>query len=203
MFKNRNSAAIELVEKLAKYKNRNAIVLAIPRGGVPIGAVVAKALGLPLDIVLSKKIGHPYNQEFAIGSVSLDGVFLDENAKLVSTEYIKKESQRIVNDLQQKYKLLMGNKEPLNIKGKMVLLIDDGIATGNTMIASLETIKKKGPSKTVVVSPVAPPDTVRKLEKYADEVICLLIPGGFHSTSEFYEDFSEVSDNEVKILLGS
>ena len=203
MFKNRNSAAIELVEKLAKYKNRKAIVLAIPRGGVPIGAVVAKALGLPLDIVLSKKIGHPYNQEFAIGSVSLDGVFLDENAKLVSTEYIKKESQRIVNDLQQKYKLLMGNKEPLNIKGKMVLLIDDGIATGNTMIASLETIKKKGPSKTVVVSPVAPPDTVRKLEKYADEVICLLIPGGFHSTSEFYEDFSEVSDNEVKILLGS
>ena len=203
MFKNRNSAAIELVEKLAKYKNRKAIVLAIPRGGVPIGAVVAKALGLPLDIVLSKKIGHPYNQEFAIGSVSLDGVFLDENAKLVSTEYIKKESQRIVNDLQQKYNLLMGNKEPLNIKGKMVLLIDDGIATGNTMIASLETIKKKGPSKTVVVSPVAPPDTVRKLEKYADEVICLLIPGGFHSTSEFYEDFSEVSDNEVKILLGS
>jgi predicted phosphoribosyltransferase len=170
---------------------------------VPIGAVVAKALGLPLDIVLSKKIGHPYNQEFAIGSVSLDGVFLDENAKLVSTEYIKKESQRIVNGLQQKYKLLMGNKEPLNIKGKTVLLVDDGIATGNTVIASLETIKKKGPSKTVVVSPVAPPDTVRKLEKYADEVICLLIPGGFHSTSEFYEDFSEVSDNEVKILLGT
>jgi len=203
MFKNRNSAAVELVEKLAKYKNKNAIVLAIPRGGLPIGAVVAKALGLPLDIVLSKKIGHPYNQEFAIGSVSLDGVFLDENAKLVSTEYIKKESQRIVNDLQQKYKLLMGNKEPLNIKGKTVLLIDDGIATGNTMIASLKTIKKKEPLKIIVVSPVSPPDTVRKLEKYADEVICLIIPEGFHSTSEFYEDFSEVSDNEVKILLGT
>jgi putative phosphoribosyl transferase len=203
MFKNRNSAAVELVEKLAKYKNKNAIVLAIPRGGLPIGAVLAKALGLPLDIVLSKKIGHPYNQEFAIGSVSLDGVFLDENAKLVSTEYIKKESQRIVNDLQQKYKLLMGNKEPLNIKGKTVLLIDDGIATGNTMIASLKTIKKKEPLKIIVVSPVSPPDTVRKLEKYADEVICLIIPEGFHSTSEFYEDFSEVSDNEVKILLGT
>jgi predicted phosphoribosyltransferase len=201
MFKDRYDAAKQLVVRLEKYKNKNGIILAVPRGGVPLGYEVAKTLDLPLEIILSKKIGHPSNPEFAIGSVTLNGPIIDESAKEVSKEYIKTESERILKTLKEKFKLFMGNRKPTELKDKTVIIVDDGIATGNTILATIEAIKKSKPKEIVIAVPVAPPSTIRRLSGFADEVICLLTPENFMGVGQFYENFSQVSDEEVIQLL--
>ncbi len=146
-FKNREEAGNLLAKKLIQYKDTNAIVLAIPRGGVPVGSIIADKLNLTLEIELSKKIGHPINPEFAIGSVTLHGVNIDKNIKDVSEEYILEKSKKIKDELYKKFTLFMGNREQIDVKGKIVILVDDGIATGNTLIASIHAIKKRKPKK--------------------------------------------------------
>ena len=197
MFKDRFEAAKLLAKKLEKYKNKNGIILAVPRGGVPIGYEISKELGLPLEVILSKKIGHPYNPEYAIGSVSLDGTIINENITDVSQEYIKKEVEKIQQALKEKFKLFMGNKKPTNLQDKTVIIVDDGIATGNTLLATLESIKKNKPKEIIIAVPVAPPETVKKFSKLVNEFICLLAPYDFMGVGQFYSDFSQVSDNEV------
>lgn len=200
-FKNRRDAAMQLVEKLEQYKGSNGIVLAIPRGGVPIGYIISKELELPLEITLSKKIGHPSNPEFAVGSVSLQGVVIDEHVTGVSKKYIDEESKKLLQNLQDKFKLFMGNNKPSDLKNKIVIIVDDGIATGNTIKASVLAIRKSNPKKIVIAVPVSPKETAMKLGDLVDELICIQTPSEFYGVGQFYDDFSQVDDEEVIKLL--
>lgn len=199
MFKDRIEAAHLLAKKLEKYKN-DCVVVALPRGGVPIGYIVAEELGVPLDIVLSKKIGYPFNKEFAIGSVGIQGRIINEDIP-VSKEYIEEETATIRKSLKDKYKKYMGNKEPINLKNKKVIIVDDGIATGNTMMLTIELIKKNEPEKIIVATPVAPPESIQKIVENVDEVVCLSVPEFFIGVSQFYENFEQVNDETVIELL--
>jgi putative phosphoribosyl transferase len=200
MLKDRIEAGLLLAEKLKKYQNSNSIILAVPRGGVPIGHEIAKKLHLPLDIVLSKKIGHPYNKEFAIGAVSLDSMIIDEHPG-VSNVYIDAEITRLRKLLKEKYELYMGNREPMDLKGKNVILVDDGIATGNTLLASIKMLRKQKPAKIIVAVPVLPYGTVAIFENNTDEFIYLIASKSFRGVGGFYEEFDQVEDEEVVKIL--
>lgn len=203
MFKDRNEAAQLLAIKLAKYANTNGIILAIPRGGVPIGFLIAQALNLPLELILSKKLGHPSHKEFAIGAITLNSSILSTAAAGISPIYIEAETKRIRALLQKRYSEYYGNREPLPLKDKTLIFVDDGIATGNTMLSTIKMLADEKPQKIVVAIPVAPPSALQKLQDspYIDEVICLLTPVDFHAVGQFYENFDQVNDDEVKRLL--
>ncbi|MFV5686364.1 phosphoribosyltransferase [Flavobacterium sp. GB2R13] len=200
ILKDRIEAGLLLAEKLKTYQNSNSIILAVPRGGVPIGHEIAKKLHLPLDIVLSKKIGHPYNKEFAIGAVSLDSMIINEHPG-VSNVYIDEEITRLRKLLKEKYQLYMGNREPMDIKGKNIILVDDGIATGNTLLASIKMLRKQKPAKIIVAVPVLPYGTVAIFESNTDEFIYLIASKSFRGVGGFYEEFDQVEDEEVVKIL--
>lgn len=200
ILKDRIEAGMLLSDKLKKYQDSNTVILAVPRGGVPVGYVIAKKLNLPLDIVLSKKIPHPFNKEFAIGAVSLDSMILDEHPD-VPKEYINEEIVRLRRSLDEKYKLYAGNREPLDIKGKNVIIVDDGIATGNTLLASIEMLRKRKPAKIIVAVPVVPEDVVEIFQEKADEFVYILAPRYFRGVGGFYEEFGQVEDVEVIRIL--
>lgn len=202
MFKDRYDAGKKLAEALQHYKNRDGVVLAVPRGGVEIGYVVAKELDLPLEIVLSKKIGHPHQPEFAIGAVSLEGRVVNERPD-VSDEYIEEETKRLRGLLRDRYKMYYGDRQPANLEDKIIIVVDDGIATGNTLLSTVELIRHHHPRWVVVAIPVAPPDSLRHIEeaKGVDEVVCLLAPRDFYAVGQFYEHFNQVEDAEVVRLL--
>ena len=149
MFKDRIDAGIQLAESLQHFKDEDVIVLAIPRGGLPLGAIVAKKLNAPLDVVLSKKIGHPYHKEYAIGAVSLENIVLTD-ARGATKSYIKEEIARIRKKLKQRYDLFYGEKSPKSLKNKVVIIVDDGIATGSTILATAELVRPKNPKKVIV-----------------------------------------------------
>lgn len=201
ILQDRKEAGMLLSQKLEKYQGSDAIILAVPRGGVPIGYEIAKNLHLPLDIILSKKIGHPLNKEFAIGAVSLDSYFIDEHPE-INKEYIEREIKIIRESLQDKYNLYMGNRKPADVKGKIVIVVDDGIATGNTLLASIAMLRKRKPQKIVVAVPVVPYDTVSIFQQKTDEFIYLIASKDFRGVGGFYEDFDQVNDDEVIRMLG-
>jgi predicted phosphoribosyltransferase len=200
ILQDRKEAALLLSEKLEKYQGSDAIILAVPRGGVPIGYEIAKNLHLPLDIILSKKIGHPSNKEFAIGAVSLDSSFLDEHPD-VPTAYIESEIKKLRESLQDKYNLYMGDRKPADVRGKTVILVDDGIATGNTLLACIAMLRKNNPQKIIVAVPVVPFDTVNAFREKADEFVYLIASKDFRGVGDFYEDFEQVNDDEVIRML--
>lgn len=200
ILKNRIEAGKLLSEKLKKYQDSNTIILAVPRGGVPIGCIIAQNLHLPLDIILSKKIGHPYNKEFAIGAVSVDSMIID-NRQIVPKDYIEEEIGRLREGMQEKYQLYMGDQKPLDIKDKNIILVDDGIATGNTLLASITMLQKKNPAKIIVAVPVLPADAIPSFEQSIDELVYLMAPQNFNAVGEFYEQFFQVEDDEVIQLL--
>jgi putative phosphoribosyl transferase len=202
MFQDRIDAGLALAQHLLHYKNANAIVMAVPRGGVPVAFPVAKILYLPLEIILSKKIGHPLHKEFAIGAVSLTGRFIAPNAH-VPQQYIDKETENIRWQLQQMYKTFMGNKQPAYVKNKTVIIIDDGIATGHTMLSTIEMIQNESPDKVVVAVPVASQQAAKMLSESVDEFISVITPPHFRAVGEFYENFTQVSDEEVMHILES
>lgn len=196
MYKDRIEAGGVLADALRKYTKTKAVVLGIPRGGVPVAYVVARELGLPLDITLSKKIGHPNNKEFAIGAVSLTGIYINPYEH-VSDMYIEEESARIREKLLQMQEEYTGGRQPVPIKNKTVIVIDDGIATGQTLMATLRVLKESSPSKIVLAVPVAPESTLKKLSTESDEIICTLIPDQLYSVGQFYEKFGQVADQKV------
>jgi len=203
MFKDRNDAGMQLAQKLAAYKDKGVLViLAVPRGGLPLGAIIAKALNTSLDVVLSKKIGHPHNREYAIGAVSLESVILSD-AVGIPKSYVEEETKRIREKLQKRYDQYYKNRTPQNVKDKIVIIVDDGIATGNTIKATAELVHAQKPSKTVVAIPVAPKSAIENLQKspYIDEVVCLQTPSNFLAVGQFYEDFDQVSDEEAISIL--
>jgi predicted phosphoribosyltransferase len=158
-------------------------------------------LGFPLEVALSKKIGHPSNPEYAIGSVTLDSAVVNENAAGVPMRYIEEETARLQAKLRENFRLFMGGHTPTNLKGKTVIVVDDGIATGHTMVSMVQAIRKSQPGKLVVAVPVAPPHAAHQLRPLVDEYVCLSQPEGFMAVGQFYVDFEQVSDEEVIALL--
>lgn len=196
MYYDRIEAGFTLAKALSAYKGEDCIILAVPRGGVPVAWVVAKELGCPLDLLLIKKIGHPMNKEYAIGAVSMSDRFIVPHGD-VSQAYIDEETGRIRQRLQEMYQKFTGGREPLSIKGKTVIIIDDGIATGNTLMSSINMLRKSNPAKIVIAVPVAPQSSIEKLSLLVDDVICPMVPDIFFGVGGFYQHFHQVSDEEV------
>ena len=204
LLRNRMEAGKQLAQAL-KTASENAIVLAVPRGGVVVGYEVAKALGLPLDVIVTKKIGAPDNPELAIGAVAEDGTFiLDDDLVdrlFIPKDYIKKEVERQRREIQRRLLRYRGDVPYPSLKNQEVIVVDDGVATGSTLKAALRLLRHKGAKTVTVAVPVGPPDTVRELKKLADRVVCLQTPEPFYAIGQFYVDFSQTSDEEVTELL--
>ena len=204
-FVNRVDAGKRLAEALADFQSRNAAVLAIPRGGVVVGYEIASKLVLPLDVIIPRKLGAPDNSELAIGAVAEDGsMVLDEGliAYLgVSKWYLQEESERQRQEITRRMKVYREDLESVELKGKDVIVVDDGIATGSTMKAALASVKNRGAKSVTVAVPVGPPQTIQELKTLADKVICLYTPEYFQAIGQFYKDFSQTTDEEVINLL--
>ncbi len=205
MFKDRFDAAQQLIPYLIRFKNnKDAIVLAIPRGGLQIGSVLAKQLKLPLDVALTKKIGAPGNEEYAVGAVSLKGEIIDHDAMRssgASQDYVEKKIKELREILKKRYKQYFGKETPPSLKDKIVIITDDGIATGRTMLATIDFVKREKPKQIIIAVPVAPPEALEMLKIHVDEVICIDIEPEFFAISEFYENFEQVEDEEAIKLL--
>ncbi|WP_114782778.1 phosphoribosyltransferase [Botryobacter ruber] len=199
-FENREEAAQLLAQELKKYKQTNAVVLALPRGGVPLGYIIAKELDLPLDVILIKKIGYPTHPEYAIGAVSLESRVLNPDVK-VPQEYFDEQTEEIRYQLRERYKRFRGSRSPVIIKDKTVILVDDGIATGYTMMAAAQLVRDSHPAKVVIAVPVASPRVLDKLAVCSEDIVCLSAPESFQAVGQFYHDFSEVTDEEVIQML--
>lgn len=202
----RHDAGKKLAKELNNYRGQLAvIVLAIPRGGVVIGYEIARALNAPLDIVVTKKIGAPDNPEFAIGAVNLDGqVILDESVVGfygVGQQYIDDQVIKLRRAMREKQTFLRGKRKYPDLTGKIVILTDDGIATGQTLLAAIEFVKKRKPKKLIVAVPVAAVDSVGKIKKQVDELICPYTPSFFGAVGNFYQKFDQTEDLEAKGYL--
>lgn len=205
MFTNRIEAGELLYKELVDYKDhKNAVIVTIPRGGVPIGYTLAAKLNLPLELVLSKKIGHPFNKEYAIGAVTLESKILDPFAIAeVSNLYIDDEVERVRDVLRERFKWYYGPRKPIDLKDKIVILVDDGVATGNTLISSIQLLQQQKPSQIIVALPVASKSALKKIKELTlvENTICLDVPDDFHAVGQFYKDFGQVRDKEVIRLL--
>lgn len=206
IFKDRKDAAIKLALALSTFKdNPDTIVLGLPRGGVVLAAEIARHLHLPLDVICPRKIGAPYHKEYAIGAITETGEFITNNGTIeelgVSGLYLEKEIEAERKQAQRRLVLFRQGKPPRNLEDKCVILVDDGLATGLTMKAAILGVKQEGAGKVVVAIPVAPAETVQRLEEMVDEVYCLSTPMLFQAIGQFYEDFSQVEDEEVIELM--
>ena len=204
-FSDRVEAGKRLTSAMRDFAGKNGIVLAIPRGGVVVGYEIAKALSLPLDVIIPRKIGAPDNPELAIGAMTEDGtIILDDNLITyigVPRDYIKAESERKKHEIERRLKLYRQNEPYPSLKGLDVVIVDDGIATGSTMKAALASVKNRGASTVTVAVPVGPPSTIKELKKQADRVVCLYTPEYFQAIGQFYTDFNQTTDEEVIQLL--
>lgn len=196
IYTDRNDASLKLISLLEKFKSDKCVILAIPRGGVPIGYNIARKFHFPMDLLLTKKIGHPLNKEVAIGAVSLENEIVDDYP-YISKGYIEDQILEIREALKNRYEKFVGDRTPVNVKNKTVIIVDDGIATGNTLLAAIKMIRGKSPKKIVVAVPVAPTDSAKKISDNVDEFICPLITDNFIGVGGYYMDFYQVSDEEV------
>lgn len=205
-FKDRHEAGLKLAEQLKEYKNnKNAIVLAIPRGGVEVGYEIAQFLNVKLDIIVTKKIGLPDDEEFAIGSVGPDRKVMvsDETMRIYNVHegYIKEKTREIGREIERRYKVYKGKYELQNLKDKIVILTDDGIATGFTAKAAIAYIKSQKPKKLILAVPVSPADFAKEIKKDVDEFVCLHSTNLFFAIGQFYDYFPQLTDEEVKNYL--
>ncbi|MGB7963507.1 MAG: phosphoribosyltransferase family protein [Propionicimonas sp.] len=205
MFRDREEAAGRLADELAAYQGKNPLVLAIPRGAVPMAKIVADRLGGEFDVVLVRKLRAPGQPEFAIGSVDESGwTYLAPHAAAAGADaaYVEDEKRLQLETIRARRAQYTPLRPPIDPAGRIVIVLDDGLATGSTMIAALHGLRGRQPARLVSAVPVAPPEIVDKLRGYADEVICLQTPWGFQAVGQFYEDFDQVTDDEVIALLG-
>jgi len=205
MFRNREDAGLQLAEKLKGRRLCNPLVLAIPRGGVVTGAVLAQELGAELDVVLSRKLRAPWLSELALGAVSEDGqVFLTRYAQEdigVTKGYLTRERSQQLAEIARRKQIFRGVRPQAPVAGRSLIVTDDGIATGSTMIAALQVVKTQQPREVIVAVPVASPDRLEEVRCWCDDVVCLLSPEDFWAIGQFYEDFAQVEDEQVLDLL--
>jgi putative phosphoribosyl transferase len=205
LFMDRRDAGRRLAEVLERFGEEEPLVVALPRGGVPVGFEVAQALVAPLDIILVRKLGAPFNPEYGIGAIAEGGVRIVRRAEAeligVSDEELEEVVARESAELERRRRLYRGSEEPHPVEGRTVLLVDDGIATGGTAVAAGQALKSRGAARVVLAVPVAPPGTEERLAGEFDEVVCLEQPHGFFGIGQFYVDFGQVGDDEVIQLL--
>jgi predicted phosphoribosyltransferase len=207
-FADRSDAGRRLAEKLVEKgydRGNDLLVLALPRGGMPVAYEVARRLGAPLDVFLVRKLGLPWHEELAMGAIATGGVIVLNDDVLNHTQVPKSEIARVARaegaELQRRERAYRGSRPPPNIEGKTVILIDDGLATGASMRAAAEAVRKQEPAKLVVAVPVAAPQTCREFQHLVDDAVCVLTPEPFAAVGMWYEDFSQTSDEEVRELL--
>ncbi|MEQ1814678.1 MAG: phosphoribosyltransferase family protein [Candidatus Nitrotoga sp.] len=204
MFDDRNDAARQLAEKLKQYRGQNPLILAIPRGAVPMAKIIAEELGGSFDVVLVRKLGAPYQPELAIGSVDESGwTYIADHAASTgaSEDYIESEKQAQLAIIRKRRNQYTPVRPPIDPAGRIVIVVDDGLATGATMISALHGLRTRNSARLICAVSVAPPDTLKKMATMADEVICLEAPEYFQAVGQFYRNFSQVEDDEVIDIL--
>jgi predicted phosphoribosyltransferase len=199
IFVNRRDAGQKLADALKRYRGQDAVVYSIPRGGVIVAAEVARALGVPLDLAITRKVGHPLFPEYAIAAVGEDGVAFTNPEEIGSVDKAWFEQQVAAQqeEARRRRRTYMQERAGIDAANKIAIIVDDGLATGLTMFAAIEDVRRRGPRRVVVAVPVAPPETVRRLRLVADEVVVLYSPQEFGAIGSFYSDFDQVSDEEV------
>ena len=206
LFADRRTAGRQLAQALQRHASADPIVLALPRGGVPVAFEVAEALGAPLDLVFVRKIGAPGHPEYGVGAV-VDGIDPQLVVNPIAQElgitgaYIDAQAERELQEIERRRQAYVGGRKPEPVRGRTVIVIDDGIATGITVRAALQGIRKAGAGRIILAVPVAAPDTIESLRGVADEIICLATPEPFHAVGPYYGDFTQTSDAEVISLL--
>lgn len=206
LFHDRRDAGRRLAEHLLDYQGQDVVVLALPRGGVPVGCEVARALGAPLDVFLVRKLGMPGHEELAMGALASGGIrVLNEEvvrAYGIPPRIIDAVTERERQELQRREREYRGDYPPMDVTGRTVLVVDDGLATGSSMRAAVRALRQKRPRKIVVAVPVSAASTCAEIGREADESVCLYTPEPFFSVGSWYEDFSQTTDDEVQSCLG-
>ena len=207
MYRDRVDAGEQLAVALREAigSDSRPLVLGVPRGGVPVAAVVAERLGGDLDVLVAHKLGAPGNPEFAIGAVAEDGsAYVDDRilaSHRIPDEYVRDETERQLTEVRRRAKMLRGDRAPLPIAGRICVVVDDGVATGATLEASLRLVQRLDADRVIAAVPVGPPDTIRRLRGVADAVVCPLQPRHFMAVGGWYERFDQVPDEDVIALL--
>ena len=207
-FRDRVDAGQQLAGPLSVYANRDdAIVLALPRGGVPVAYEVAKRLHLPLDVFVVRKLGVPGYEELALGAIASGGVrVLNQDVVRIlpnAEQVVEAVTANELGEMERRERAYRDDRPPLDVRGRTVILVDDGLATGATMHAAVNALREQEPKKIVVAIPVCAPETCREMQNFADEVVWLFAPEWFHGVGQFYDDFSQTSDEEVRRLLAA
>ncbi len=205
LFADRQEAGERLADKLLHFKDKNPLILAVPRGGLTVAEPVLKKISGELDLIITRKIGAPYQPELAIGAVTGDGfVMLNEDIlSRVSADkkYIEKAVAEEVEEIKRRLKAYRGERPAPALDNRIVILIDDGVATGYTLLAALRSLQEKKPGRLVLAVPVGPPDTFKKLQQEVDELVYIEAPANFAAVGQFYRRFDQVSDAEVSAVL--
>lgn len=204
MFKTREDAGRQLAKKLEMYRDKDAVILALPRGGVVTGYAIAHELHLPLDIIVIRKIGHPANPEYAICAINEEGRFLCNESEYssINKKWLEKETMKQKEEALRRFKIYKAGKAVMNVKGRIAIIVDDGIATGLTMRLAVMVVKAQKPKHIIIAVPVAPTEAVTRLEQEVDALITLLPPEDFAgSVGAHYQEFEQVKDEEVIRLL--
>jgi predicted phosphoribosyltransferase len=204
-YRDRRHAGVELARQLADVKGQDVVVLALPRGGVPVAFEVARALDAPLDVFVVRKLGLPGHPEFAMGAIASGGVRVlnDEVIRLyrISEQAVEAIAREERNELERRERVYRRRRAPLDVRGRTVVLVDDGLATGSTMRAAVEAVRALSPARVIVAVPVGSADTCREFAAIADEIVCARAPEHFAAVGQWYDDFRQTTDEEVGELL--
>jgi len=205
LFKDRVDAGRRLAEALLSYKGQDVVVYALPRGGVVVGAEIANALEAPLDLIIVRKVGHPFSSEYAVAAVGEDGDIVTNppEVETIDERWFKERVRIEQQEARRRRELYTCGRTPVSATGKIAIIVDDGLATGLTMFAAVQEVSHSHPSRIVVAVPVAPPETVERMKEIVDDVLVLYVTPGFGSIGSFYLRFDQVSDDEVIELLQS